>query len=147
MDNYHQKIILNTTADKVFNALTNEIPLWWTEMFDGSADKQHDSFTIRFGDHIFKTMRVKELAVDERIAWFVEDSLIALPGLNKQKEWIGTSIIWVILPMDNITELSLTHAGLSPEVECYEICSAGWQQFTGSLKLFLNTGTGTPFKK
>ncbi len=31
MENYHNIIKLNTMADKVFKALTTEIPLWWTE--------------------------------------------------------------------------------------------------------------------
>lgn len=146
MQNYHLKIMLHTTADKVFSALTNDIPLWWTAIFEGSAGKQNDCFTIRFGAHIFKTMKVKELAVNDKVVWLVEDSLIAIPGLSQQKEWIGTTIIWEILPRENATELKLTHVGLIPEVECYEICCGGWQQFTASLKLFLETGTGAPFK-
>lgn len=146
MENYSQTILLNATADQVFSALTNHIPLWWTEMFEGSANKQGDRFTIRFGDNIFKTMKVQELSADAKVVWLVEDSLIDVPGLTKQKEWIGTTIIWEIIPKESNTELKLTHIGLSPEVECYEICSGGWQQFIGSLKLFLETGTGTPYK-
>ncbi|WP_222166162.1 SRPBCC family protein [Edaphocola aurantiacus] len=147
MKNYSQTITLNTTADKVFSALTNDIPLWWTEIFEGGASNQGDNFTIRFGDHIFKTMKVQELSADEKVVWLVEDSLIDIPGLSKQKEWIRTTIIWEILTKEHSTELKLTHIGLSPEVECYEICSGGWQQFTGSLKLFLETGKGAPYHR
>lgn len=35
---------------------------------------------------------------------------------------------------------------LNPGVECYEICANGWRQSTDSLKLFVETGEGRPFK-
>lgn len=147
MDNYNKTISLNTTADKVFGALTDRIPLWWTEMFEGSANKEGDNFTIRFGNNIFKTMNVKELSGEAGVVWSVTDSLIAIPGLNNQKEWIGTTILWKISPKKNHTELQLTHIGLNPDIECYEICADGWQQFINSLQLYLETGTGNPYKK
>ncbi|HMR83140.1 MAG TPA: SRPBCC domain-containing protein [Niabella sp.] len=147
MKNYSSLIQLNTTVDKVLNALTNEIPLWWTEMFEGSASKENDRFTVRFGESIYKTMIVRELSGNSKVVWQVTDSLIAVPGLEKQTEWINTTIIWEIAQREDKTELLLTHIGLHPDIECYNICIKGWQQFTDSLKLFIETGKGTPFKQ
>lgn len=147
MENYSNTIKLKATADKVFNALTNEIPLWWTEMFEGSANKQGKNFTVRFGNSVYKTMRVEELAHNVRVVWYVENSLIAVPDLKNQTEWIGTKIVWEINEQSNDTELYLTHIGLNSEIECYEVCTNGWQQFTNSLKLFVETGKGNPYKQ
>lgn len=83
------------------------------------------------------------------MVWYVEDSVINIPGLNNQKEWIGTTIVWEIKDEEEETGIVMqhTHIGLNPEIECYEICSSGWQQFTSSLKSYLEIGVGTPFKR
>lgn len=147
VENYTHVMEVNATADKVYHALTHEIPLWWTEMFEGSSSQVGGVFTIRFGDQIHKTMRIKKLTDNAEIVWLVEDSLIALPELKNQTEWIGTTIVWEIEQKNTITQVKLTHIGLNPDIECYEICAGGWQQFLGSLKKFLETGSGTPYRK
>jgi len=40
----------------------------------------------------------------------------------------------------------LTHIGLTPEIECYDLCKNGWQSFLYSLNKYLTTGIGAPFK-
>ncbi|MDR6920492.1 MULTISPECIES: SRPBCC domain-containing protein [Chryseobacterium] len=147
MNNYTHTIEIKTTADKVYGALAYNISLWWTEMFSGSSEQADDLFTIRFGENIYKTMRVKELVPSSKVVWYVEDSLINLPELKNQTEWIGTTIIWEIGQERNSTVVKVTHLGLHPDIECYEICSGGWLQFTNSLKLFLETGKGNPYRK
>jgi hypothetical protein len=47
---------------------------------------------------------------------------------------------------EEITWIKVIHIGLNPDIECYEICSNGWVQFVNSLKLFLETGKGSPYK-
>ncbi|WP_312509308.1 SRPBCC family protein [Chryseobacterium culicis] len=147
MDNYTTTIELKAPAEKAYEALTHQIPLWWSECFTGTSAQQGDLFTIRFGDLIYKTIRIKESIHNSKIIWCVEDSLIALPELKNQTEWIGTSIVWEMEQKENSSLLQLTHLGLNPAVECYAICSGGWDQFIGSLKLFLETGNGTPYRK
>lgn len=146
MEHYSTTIILDTTPAKVFSALTNELMLWWTTLFEGRADRIDDKFTVRFGDNIFKTMQVMELVENAKVAWEVKDSLIAVPELQNQKEWIGTTIIWEIIPGETHTQLRLTHIGLNADVECYTLCTAGWKQFLNSLKAYLETAKGNPYK-
>lgn len=147
MDNYTNTIEVKTTADKSYSALAHQIPLWWTEMFEGSSEQTGNVFTIRFGANIHKTMRVKESILSSNIIWEVEDSLIALPELKNHTEWIGTTIVWELVPTGENTQIKVTHLGLNPDIECYDICSNGWSQFLSSLKLFLETGKGTPYKE
>ena len=147
MENYSTTILLDAPAEKVFAALTNAIPLWWTEMFEGISDKQGESFTIHFGEPVFKRFQVQELHANAKVVWHVEDSLLNIPGLENKKEWIGTTIIWKIAGSDDGTTLHLEHQGLHPKIECYQICSDGWKQFTESLKSYIETGQGTPYLK
>ncbi|WP_126654191.1 SRPBCC family protein [Chryseobacterium aureum] len=147
MDNYNTTLELKATAENIYEALVYQIPRWWTELFTGSSAQTGDLFTVRFGDEIHKTMRIKEAIPHSRLIWYVEDSLIALPELKNQTEWIGTRIVWEMKQKENSSLLQLTHLGLNPAVECYAICSGGWDQFIGSLKLFLETGNGTPYRK
>lgn len=147
MDNYNTAIELKAKADKIYEALAYRIPFWWSEFFTGASSEEGDLFTVRFGDNIHKTIRIKELIPDSRVIWSVEDSLIAIPELKNQTEWMGTSIVWEIEQKENNSLLLLTHVGLNPAMECYAICSGGWNQFIGSLKLFLETGTGAPYRK
>ena len=147
MENYTHTIQVKTTADKAYDALAHQVPLWWSEMFEGYSAQIGDAITIRFGEKIYKTMRVKESVPVTKMIWYVEDSLIALPELKNQTEWIGTTIVWEIQQSEESSQIKVTHLGLNPDIECYNICSNGWVQFLGSLKLFLETGKGTPYKE
>lgn len=145
MNNFSKIIIFQATNLSVYDALTNSIPEWWTEMFEGISNEKGQSFTIRFGTEIFKTMKVEELLPGKKVIWKVTDSLIDLPELKNKTEWINTSIVWEINSIDGKTTLDLTHHGLTPEVECFEICENGWHTFTNSLRDFIHTGVGKPF--
>lgn len=146
MNHYTKTIPFEKPAQQVFEALTNSIPKWWTELFEGASNKQGQTFTIRFGANIFKTMSVEELSTNKKVVWKVSDSLIDLPDLKNKTEWIGTKIVWEITQNGEKTELKLTHFGLTPQVECYDICQGGWEQFIYSLTEYINTGIGKPYK-
>lgn len=145
LENYRHTLPLAAAGDKVLKALTEEIPLWWTTTFIGAAHQEGHIFTVRFGEDVYKTIRIEELSRPTKVVWKVIDSLIAVPGLSNQTEWVGTTIVWDLTPRGKSTKLQLTHIGLHPGFECYEICIAGWKQFTDSLKLFVETGEGRPF--
>ena len=147
MENYKSTITLKANTARVFTALTQEIPNWWTEMFDGTANKEGEEFTVRFGDNVYKTMQIAALVPNSKVVWYVKSSLIDIPELKNKTEWVGTTIIWEIEQNGDTTLLNLEHIGLNETIECYEICANGWQQFTNSLKLYVEIGTGNPFKK
>lgn len=95
--------------------------------------------------NIFKRFKIKEIIPNSKLVWYVEDSLIDILELENKREWIGTTIIWEITEKNSNAELLLTHLGLHPDIECYQICTNGWKEFTASLKAHLETGKGTPF--
>lgn len=146
MENFRKTIILQATDYNVYAALTNSITKWWTEMFEGVSNVKGQSFTISFGANVFKTMKVEELIPNEKVVWYVTDSLIDIPELKNKTEWIHTKIVWEISKQGGKTNLHLTHFGLTPKVECYNICENGWHNFAHSLEEFVNKGIGIPFK-
>ena len=146
MENYRQTLPLAAAGDKVFKALTEKIPLWWTATIDGAASQVGHIFTVRFGKDVCKSIRIEHISSPTKVVWKAMDSLIAVPGLKNQTEWTGTTIVWELTPGEKSTDLQLTHIGLHAGFECHEICIAGWKQFTDSLKLFVETGEGLPFR-
>ena len=145
--NFQYRISVNAAPEKVFESLTKKIPFWWTEMFEGESDNEGESFTVRFGPAVFKTMRVEKLIRNKKVVWFVTDTLIDIPELTNKTEWLNTSIVWDLSPDNMNTQIRVTHIGLNPHIECYGICSAGWRQFCDSLKAYLEKGIGTAFKE
>lgn len=145
MKNFTTSLNLGSKDDQIYKALTNHIRDWWTEMFEGSAEEVGNTFTIRFGSQVFKTMRVEELIQNRKVAWRVNDALIDLPDLVNKEEWINTVIVWDIWARSDGADLRVTHIGLTPDVECFELCSNGWNSFLYSLKNFITSGLGSPF--
>jgi len=62
-----------------------------------------------------------------------------------KEEWIGTKIVFDLLPKGGQTELTFTHEGLVPQYECFEICRDAWTSYiTRSLRELAETGKGQP---
>ncbi len=138
---YHCMITANTSPKEAFDKIAR-VPEWWATDFEGSARKLNDIFTVRFGT-TWVTFKITEAAPDNTITWYVLDCNI--PSLAEKKEWKDTSIIWEILARTNATQIDMTHAGLTPEAECFEMCQKGWNHFIKvSLEKFLNEGEGLP---
>lgn len=143
---YVQEFNILATDSTIYNAITQAIPKWWSSTFEGNSSAKGDTFTVRFGNDVFKTIEVTAINPDQYIVWQVKNAEINVPGLINRQEWIGTSIHWGLLPDASGTKLILTHVGLTPEIECYDMCTAGWMQFLTSLKQYCETGTGNPFR-
>ncbi len=124
--NYQQTITVDTPSNKV-NRLINEVA-WWKKNFTGSAEKIKDRFTVPFGDLngevSFVDFMVSELKPAEKVVWKVVDS--NLPWFKDKKEWNGTEVVFDLKTIQNKTEITFTHIGLVPEIECYEACQKGW---------------------
>ena len=146
MKNYQCDILLTAPVSTVYEALTTQsgIRAWWTVSSDAGT-AVGDEITIRFGT-TFKVMCIESLRPNAEVRWRVIDAQLDVPGLTRTKEWIGTTIAFQLEPQSaSVTRLSMEHIGLTPQVECYDLCSQGWIQFLGSLKSYVETGTGTPY--
>ena len=141
---YNCIIAANVTPHEAFNAI-NSVSEWWTENIEGSIENLNDVFTVHFGN-AWTTFKIVEFVKDKNIVWLVTDC--DLTWLKDPKEWKDTQISFEISTVNDLTEINLTHVGLVPEIECYNDCKNGWDQyFKESFYKLLTEGKGTPILK
>lgn len=144
--NYHYDITLPVPGQQVFESLTNRIQEWWSTDFEGEAHHLNNIFTIHFNES-FKTLLVETLVPNKKVIWRCLECYLDIPGNTKKEEWTGTSIIWELEEIAGTTLLHLTHVGLTPSFQCYDICVTGWETYgETSLTRLVTTGEGVPFK-
>ncbi|BAU54639.1 SRPBCC family protein [Mucilaginibacter gotjawali] len=139
--NYHCSIAADVTPHEAFEAV-NHVNEWWAKKIEGSAEKLNDVFTVRFGD-TWVAFKIAEFIPDKKVVWQVTDCY--LPWLNDKTEWNGTSVAFEISALGDETQVTLTHIGLVPGVECYGMCEAGWNHhFRESFFKLLTEHVGAP---
>ncbi len=143
---YSTEILISAKPDSVYKAITKDIDKWWTEL-SNQVIQIGDQLTVRFEKTTSWVMTVCEAFPNRSLVWMVVEANHDLDELVEKDEWKGTTIKWEISENETGSMVTLTHQGLIPALECYEICHAGWGYFLGSLKNYLETGKGSPFKK
>ncbi|HMG93477.1 MAG TPA: SRPBCC domain-containing protein [Chryseolinea sp.] len=142
---YQKTLKIPASAQNVYECITKCIPDWWTNDIAGNSENIGDKFTVRF-DKFYKTMLIEDLEPNKKLVWSCIDSYLDLNIKNKN-EWTGTRIIWDIYQTDSSTTIRFTHQGLTPEIECYDVCEKGWDYFLNSLSSMLEKGNGNPHVK
>lgn len=135
-------LLLDKTPAEVFSAIQN-VRGWWSEEIEGNTEKLHDEFTYHFEDLHYCQLKLTEVIPNEKIVWQVKYNYFK--HTKDKSEWTGTRIIFEIAKKDNKTQLHFTHVGLTPEFECYDVCSNGWDQYVRqSLGNLIKIGVGQP---
>jgi hypothetical protein len=146
-ENYQKSILVDAQAREAYRALTSGYSLWWTPC-DGVFSNTGDRITFRFPPQVsYWTFEVKKLVVDQYVELeCIEAHHIILEKPNASKtEWLGSTLRFEIEAVGHRVKILLTHEGLTPKMDCFEVCEAGWDHFfLNSLKKYLNTGTGEP---
>ena len=138
---YSASINANITAHEALERISR-VADWWTASFTGAAGKVGDTFAVRFGE-TFVNFAVVEFVPAKRIAWRVTDC--NLHFIEDKKEWRDTRVVFDISSNGEATTVTMTHAGLTPGVECYDNCKMGWDFYLGeSLRRLLTDNKGVP---
>ncbi len=148
MDAYHCTLDLNVSAPVLFKALTTPegFQRWWTEFCEVRPEPGETS-VFRFGQ-THMALQLESLEPDRSVVWLCTEHHHHLPGiLTRTDEWVGTRLRFALHPLDEEkTRLEFHHEGLTPDLECYEICRSGWDHFlTTSLKNYVERGKGEPY--
>jgi uncharacterized protein YndB with AHSA1/START domain len=158
MPNIHQAVLIGSSPEEVYHAITTQEGLsgWWTP--DARATAALNSIGhFPFGPTYFKEMKVTELKQHELVKW---------ECIKGADEWVGTSLSFQLLPGDKKTLLN-TQPELQGQIEqqsnvtgtllifhhdnwsaytlMFAECSYTWGQFLRSLKLLCETGKGRPW--
>ena len=144
--NYKKSITVKANAAQAFAAVTSGVEHWWTRP-DQPLQKIGDRAKFSFPPGIsYWTFEWTDADQTSRVEWTCVDALHVHEGQPKaiETEWLDTKVLWTIHEDAEGTRIDLEHAGLNPQLLCYDICEAGWDLFfRGSLKQYLDTGKGS----
>jgi hypothetical protein len=142
---YSATIVVDKKTNEVFKSI-NSVSKWWVEDLEGSSENLDDVFKIHFSGGNFVTHKIVEFVPGKKVVWQVTDCY--LEWLTDKTEWTDTKMSFEISADDNKTKINFTHIGLVPEIECYDMCVKGWDQYIkGSLFKLITEGAGQPQKK
>jgi uncharacterized protein YndB with AHSA1/START domain len=135
---YQKTIRVKAHPDALFDALTNVwgLAAWWTHVTgSGDAGGQLEFF---FDSPEPCVMHVDQASRPTSVQWTVTDCGF-LP------DWVGTRPTFAITSLDGgASELQFRHLGLTPALECSEMCARGWDHFLASLRDYVEIGRGSP---
>jgi len=138
---YARRLSCAASRERVFEALatTSGLAGWWTPEVSGWPGPG-GRLELRFAGADTIRLSVEAAAPGSRVVWRVQEN-------TGRPEWRGTRITFVLASDGpGRTLIDFRHAGLDPELECYDICSRGWDHFLQSLIDFAESGLGSPWK-
>jgi uncharacterized protein YndB with AHSA1/START domain len=135
---YQKTLRVQAAPDAVFDAVTSAAGLtaWWTEA-EGSGDAGGE---LRFSMSAPEPLRVHvdEATRPTSVRWTVTECTF-------EPDWVGTHPTFTITPVaGDASELEFRHVGLTDELECIDMCTAGWNHYLASLRSYVETGRGNP---
>jgi uncharacterized protein YndB with AHSA1/START domain len=148
---YERLVKIRAPRTAVFDALAtiDGVRGWWSTDVSGSAaigDVLRFGFTLPTHQE-WIVMRVDGAERPSRVAWSCVAQYVA-PKLTKHDEWVDTRLTFDLAEDEpDVCALHFRHAGLTPALECYEICAPGWDYFLASLAAYVEQGEGTPFDR
>lgn len=137
---YTQQIHIDASADRIFEVLSTpaEFAAWWAPATGSAAEGGGLQISFDGFDEPL-VLQVREAARPHTVTWEVE-------ACSFIPDWVGTTPAFTL--SDDGTggcDLTFQHQGLGSELECYEMCAAGWNQYLPSLRDYVATGTGNPY--
>ena len=115
---------------------------WWGPT-EGDATPG-GTLVTSFGEHGVNAMRVLQ-AGPTRVLWQSITAEGTIPT-GHTEEWLGTTMEFDFEADGSGTRLRFRHAGLTPQLDCWDACSSAWTYFIASIQTCGWTGTGTPFQ-
>jgi uncharacterized protein YndB with AHSA1/START domain len=133
------EIRIDASSIKVYEALTSQSGYrgWWNaaaevpENVGGEAKLRF----VKDGQPVNMRFRIDEMKANECVRW----TCIA----HDMPSWIDTTLTWRIQDTGGATVVSLDHGGWKDGAP--EMVAQGWKHFLGSLKSYVEKGTGQPW--
>jgi uncharacterized protein YndB with AHSA1/START domain len=135
---YQKKFLVRATPDAVFDALTtvDGLSAWWSRATGSGETGGQLKFFMNAPEPV--VMRVVAAVRPASVQWTVTACAVV-------PDWVGTRPTFTITAGDDgTTELHFRHRGLTPELDCIEMCTRGWDHYLPSLRDYVETGSGSP---
>jgi hypothetical protein len=135
-------ITVAASPEQAYAAINNPRG-WWSQTITGVTDEVGAEWEYRVDGIHYSKIRVEQLVPGERVVWRVVEAWLSF--IDDTTEWNDTEIRFDIWQDADGTKVRFTHVGITPEVECYEICNVAWGSYVGnSLNGLIETGVGNP---
>ncbi|MBL4669078.1 MAG: SRPBCC domain-containing protein [Flavobacteriales bacterium] len=142
--NYKTTIEVKSSQKNTFKAVSKELNKWWGRVDNSDINKVGDIFSVYFEDTEWQ-FEITKFSMHDEIHWKCIFSNHTVPGLeNVKEEWLNTEIVWKLKEVEEGVEISFEHVGLTPALNCYDVCNNGWDFFINSLKDYLENEGGSP---
>lgn len=137
MTNIKHYLIIKSTPEKIYNALTTKegIARWWTVETE-IGFKVGDKNEFNFGKTYHNIMKIVDLRTNKRVEWLCEKG---------DKEWVGTKLIFEIEKQKTDSVLRFSHENWKEETDFFASCNYHWGYYLRSLKIYCESGKGTPY--
>ena len=146
---YTRTITVEASPQDAFRALTTGHEQWWTTC-DNEFARIGDRIKFTFPPLVsYWTFEATRIEPDKAVELECVEAYHKMPDKPDASttEWLGSKALWRIEPRGSQTAIHFVHDGLTPELDCYDVCEAGWDlYFVDSLKAYLDTGVGRPFR-
>jgi uncharacterized protein YndB with AHSA1/START domain len=139
-DDYATRVHIGASPQRVFEVLTSaeKLASWWSPATGSGAEGGELRITFAgFEDPVI--MKVKQATRPAMVVWEVESCTIF-------PEWPGTRVAFALSDSGSGgCDVQFRHEGLTPRLECYDMCRAGWDEYLPSLRDYIETGAGHPY--
>ncbi len=135
---YQRTIRVLAQPEALFEALTSlsGLAAWWTRVTGSGETGGELRFFMNSPEPC--VMRVDQATRPTSVRWTVT-------ACDFLRDWVGTRPTFTITPVDGgASELRFRHHGLTPELECIDQCTRGWDHFIVSLRDHVEAGRGMP---
>lgn len=136
---YARRIVVAASTEALFDAVATVEGLrgWWTPIVEERGVERILGFE---GMDERIVMRVEE----ETRPCFLRWTCVRHTSLP---EWANTTLTFDIVPRgEDASEVLFCHVGLEPKLACYEDCEQGWDFFLESMRDYVQSGVGKPFR-
>lgn len=141
-ESFTTSLLVDQSPSEVFKAVNN-VRGWWSEHIKGDTAHAFAEFVFEVTGVHYSKQKLIEFVPDKKVVWLVTDSKLSF--LKNKSEWTNTKVVFDIERKGNKTQLTFTHEGLAPTVECYSACAPAWTEYVQhSLRQLITTGKGDP---
>ena len=132
-------LLIKAQPDKVYKETTTTGGFrgWWT--VEAKAEEQVGGIAeFIFGKQYHIKMRITDLETNKKVEW---------ECIEGDKEWISTTFHFYLEEKDGDTILKFSHNNWREETDFFASCNYHWGYYLRSIKLYCETGKGTPFSE
>jgi uncharacterized protein YndB with AHSA1/START domain len=139
MKSIKDEVRIRAKASQVYDALTTQAGYrgWWNKVGEVGQTVGSEAILrfVKDGQPVNMRFRIDDMKPNESVRWTCVG--------HDMPSWIGTTLEWRIQESDGATLVSFEHAGWKDVAP--EPVAQGWKHFIGSLRAYVETGTGEPW--